>query len=508
MDHDITQLDHPALGVPNSDAITHLDVLIVGAGISGIAAAYHLQQQCPQKSFAILEARDALGGTWDFFKYPGLRSDSDLYTFGFSFRPWTSDKSIADAATILKYLRETAAAFGIDKTIRYGQRVIDASWDSDTALWSVTVTHGDRQIRYSCHYLYMCSGYYNYAKGYTPQFANEADFKGLIVHPQNWPESLDTSGKRIVVIGSGATAVTLVPELAKTAAHVTMLQRSPTYIVARPARDPIATWLRDRLPATAAHRLTRWKNVLLGLAFYKFARGYPDKMAGLIRKGVQHQLGDQYDIATHFTPRYKPWDQRLCLVPDGDLFKALRDKTASIVTDGITHFDETGIALASGAHLDADIIVTATGLDLVMLSGIPVSVDGERVDVAKQLIYKGMMLSGIPNFAFSVGYTNASWTLKCELTAKYVCRLLNRMDRRQEAYCYPERDLDKDAVEPALDFTSGYVQRAADVLPKQGTKTPWKLHQNYARDLFNLSFGRLDDSAMRFVKRAAIRKAA
>ena len=493
-----------------STAATHLDVLIVGAGISGIAAAYHLQKDCPRKTFAILEARAALGGTWDFFKYPGLRSDSDLYTFGFSFKPWTSDKAIADAATILQYLKDTAAEFGIDRTIRYRQRVIEVSWNSQDAVWSVTVATGadGARILYTCNYLYMCSGYYDYSKGHTPHFDGVDDYKGRLVHPQDWPADLDCTDRKVVVIGSGATAVTLVPELAKTARHVTMLQRSPTYIVARPSQDPIATWLRKRLPGGMAHRLTRWKNVLLGIAFYKFARGYPDRMTALIRKGTTAQLGTDFDVARHFTPTYKPWDQRLCLVPDGDLFKALRNGRASIATDRVTRFTEDGLELASGAHLDADIVVTATGLELIMLSGIPVSVDGVRVDVAKALIYKGMMLSGIPNFAFAVGYTNASWTLKCELTAKYICRLLNRMDRHDEAYCVPQRDPASDTTEPALDFTSGYVQRAANILPKQGTKAPWKLHQNYAIDLFNFTFGKLDDGAMRFVKRTATRKAA
>ncbi len=491
------------------DSSTHLDVLIVGAGISGIAAAYHLQRDCPNRRFAILEARDALGGTWDFFKYPGLRSDSDLYTFGFSFKPWTSDKAIADAATILAYLKETAAEFGIADKIRYRQRVVDAAWSSQDALWTVTVDVGaDRApVHYTCNYLYMCSGYYSYTKGHMPHFDGIDDYQGRIAHPQDWPDDLDYTDRKIVVIGSGATAVTLVPELAKTARHVTMLQRSPTYIVARPSQDAIATWLRKRLPAGLAHSLTRWKNLLLGMAFYKYARSYPDKMTALIRKGTEHQLGSDFDVETHFKPTYKPWDQRLCLVPDGDLFKALRKGRASIATDRIVRFTERGLELASGAHLDADIVVTATGLELVMLSGIPVNVDGTRVDVAKQLIYKGMMLSGIPNFAFALGYTNASWTLKCELTAKFVCRLLNRMQQRGEAYCFPERRA-TDEAEPALDFTSGYVQRAVDILPKQGTKAPWKLHQNYAIDLFNFTFGKLDDGAMRFVKRGAARKAA
>jgi monooxygenase len=489
---------------------TYVDVLIVGAGISGIAAAYHLQKNCPRKTFAILEARDALGGTWDFFKYPGLRSDSDLYTFGFSFKPWTSDKAIADATTILQYLKDTAAEFGIDKTIRYRHRVVEASWNSQDALWNVIVEAGaDRaRVRYSCNYLYMCSGYYDYSKGHTPHFDGIEDYQGRLVHPQDWPADLDWTDRKVVVIGSGATAVTLVPELAKTARHVTMLQRSPTYIVARPSRDPIATWLRKRLPGAMAHTLTRWKNVLLGMAFYKFARGYPDKMTALIRKGTTQQLGTDFDVDTHFTPTYKPWDQRLCLVPDGDLFKALRAGRAAIATDRITRFTARGLELASGAQLNADIVVTATGLELIMLSGIPFSVDGAPVDVSKALIYKGMMLSGIPNFAFAVGYTNASWTLKCELTATYICRLLNRMARRDEAYCCPQRDTASDAVEPALDFTSGYVLRAANILPKQGTKAPWKLHQNYAIDLFNFKFGKLDDGAMRFVKRTAARRAA
>jgi cation diffusion facilitator CzcD-associated flavoprotein CzcO len=422
-----------------------------------------------------------------------------MYTLGYAFKPWTNPQSIAGGPAILDYLRETAAEDGTDRLIRYRHRVLRAAWSSEQARWTVDVQHGEARepLRLTCGFLFMCSGYYDDAKGYTPELPGIERFGGRVVHPQAWPQDLDPAGQRIVVIGSGATAVTLVPELAKTAAHVTMLQRSPTYVVARPDSDRIANWLRRRLPARAAYGATRWKNVLLGMYFYRLARRRPQRVARLLLAGVRRALGPGYDVATHFTPRYKPWDQRLCLVPNGDLFAALRSGSASVVTDHVERFTESGIRLLSGAHLEADLVVTATGLDMRLLGGVALTVDGMRVDPAKTLSYKGMMFSGVPNLASCFGYTNASWTLKCDLTCAYVCRLLKHMDRHGHRQCTPRRD-ESVNEEPWIDFSSGYVQRAADRLPKQGAKAPWRLHQNYALDLLALRFGRLDDGVMAF----------
>lgn len=475
----------------------HFDVLVIGAGISGLSAAHALQTKCPGKSYAILEARDSLGGTWDLFRYPGLRSDSDLYTFGFSFRPWTEDTSIADAASILNYLRATAEAFGIDREIRFGQRVVSAAWDTSEARWTLQVEAGQERIAYTCGFLYVCAGYYDYADGYRPDWPGTERFAGPIVHPQAWPEDLDYAGKRVVVIGSGATAVTLVPAMARRADHVTMLQRSPTYIVALPARDRIANWLKARLPGPIAHRLARWKNISLSILFYQFARRKPETLTQRIIDGIRKQLGPDYDVGKHFTPRYKPWDQRLCLVPDGDLFQAIRTGKVSVETDTITRFTEDGLELASGKTLSADIVVTATGLKMKLMGGVQVSVDGVMLEPAEHYLYKGMMLSDVPNLAIALGYTNASWTLKCELTAAYVCRLLRRMDRRGKAWCVPRRGKATGDA-PLIGFSSGYVTRARDLIPKQGTASPWKLHQNYMLDLAGLRYGRLDDGAMVF----------
>ena len=478
----------------------HVDVLIVGAGISGIGAGYHLQRDCPGRSYAILEGREDIGGTWDLFRYPGIRSDSDMYTLGYAFRPWTGEKSIADRPSILAYLRETACAYGIDRNIRFGHHVTRAAWSSETASWSVEAERiGSGEIlRLSCNFLFMCSGYYNYAAGYTPQFDGAERFAGRIVHPQKWTRDIDYAGKRVVVIGSGATAVTLVPELAKQAAHVTMLQRSPTYVVARPSVDASAAKLRRWLPARLAHGVTRWKNVLWGMYFFNLCRRNPARAKALILGGVRMALGPDYDVATHFTPRYNPWEQRLCLVPDGDLFKAIRDRRVTVVTDQIDSFTETGLKLRSGAELAADLVVTATGLELQVLSGVAITVDSARIDPAKTFTYKGMMFSGVPNFASSFGYTNASWTLKADLICAYVCRLLNHMQKTGARRCTPRlRDADMDA-KPWVDFSSGYFQRAFDKLPQQGSLKPWKLHQNYLRDLVAMKFESLDDQAMEF----------
>lgn len=491
--------DAPATPSARTD-VAHVDVLIVGAGLSGIGAACVLQRECPDKSYAILEARAASGGTWDLFRYPGIRSDSDMYTLGYSFRPWKAAKAIADGAAILDYVRQTAKDHGVESKIRYGHRVVRADWSSADARWTVESEHDGCIVRVSCNFLYMCSGYYNYAEGYTPKFEGSEQFRGRIVHPQKWTEDIDYKGKRVVIIGSGATAVTLVPTLAEQAAQVTMLQRSPTYILSLPARDRIANALRRIAPARLAYAVTRWKNVLMGMFFFHLCRTRPDLVRKMVRKGVRQGLGRDAQIDPHFSPSYKPWDQRMCLVPDGDLFKALRSGRASIVTDQIERFTATGIQLKSGAHLDADLIVTATGLNLQLLGGAALSVDGERVDASKTLSYKGMMCSDVPNLAFAIGYTNASWTLKCDLTSLYMCRLLKHMDRHGYRQCVP-RNNDPTLQElPLIDFSSGYVQRAIDQLPKQGARTPWRLHQNYVRDLFLLKYRSVVDEGMEFSK--------
>ncbi|HKW23698.1 MAG TPA: NAD(P)/FAD-dependent oxidoreductase [Ktedonobacterales bacterium] len=478
----------------------HVDVLIVGAGISGIAAAYYLQTRCPKKTYTILEGRDAIGGTWDLFRYPGVRSDSDMHTLGYSFRPWREEKAIAGGPSILQYIRETAAEYGIDQKIRFGHRVRCATWSSADATWTVEAETGpDGEIvRFTCNFLYMCSGYYDYAHGYRPDWPGVERFVGRIVHPQQWPDDLNYDGKRVVVIGSGATAVTLVPALAERAAHVTMLQRSPTYIVARPSEDAIANWLRGHLPASVAPGAARWKSVLFGMYFYNLARRKPVETKQAILKMTRAQLGPDYDIEKHFSPSYNPWDQRLCLVPDADLFTAIKSGKVSVVTDTIETFTETGIRLRSGEEFDADIIVTATGLSMKLMSGARLIVDGKPVDVSKTMSYKGMMYSDIPNFATAMGYTNASWTLKCELTSAYVCRLLNHMARHGYTHCTPRRRDPSITEEPLLTFTSGYIQRAMDSLPHQGSRRPWKLYQNYALDLLSLRFGRLEDGTMEF----------
>jgi cation diffusion facilitator CzcD-associated flavoprotein CzcO len=478
----------------------YLDVLIVGAGLSGIGAAWHLQDKCPAKSYAILEARETSGGTWDLFRYPGIRSDSDMYTLGYSFRPWKDAKAIADGPSILSYIREVARDHGIDTRIRYGHRVVAARWSTQQARWTVEIEQGPekRKVTITCGFLWMCSGYYDYAAGYTPEFPGIERFKGRIVHPQKWTEDIDYKGKKVVVIGSGATAVTLVPAMAPEAAHVTMLQRSPTYVVARPAEDSIANRLRRRLPIGLAYGLTRWKNVLLGMYFYQLCKRRPDRAKALILKGVRYFLGPDYDIEKHSTPRYNPWDQRLCLVPDADLFRAIRARQVSVVTDHIESFTETGIRLKSGSVLEADLVVTATGLALQLLGGMTVEVDGKAINPADTLAYKGMMYSDVPNFAVVSGYTNASWTLKADLVCEYVCRLLNHMQKNALRQCTPRLD-DPDMERlPWVDFSSGYIQRAVDKFPKQGARRPWRLHQNYAMDLMSLRYGSLRDKAMVF----------
>jgi monooxygenase len=480
----------------------HFDVVIVGAGLSGIGAGYHLQQKCPDKRFIILEGRDCIGGTWDLFRYPGIRSDSDMFTLGYSFKPWTDPNAIADGPRILNYVRQTATENGIDKKIRYRHQVKRASWSTQDARWTVEAERSSGEgasdiVRFTCNFLLSCSGYYRYADGYRPEFAGDSDFKGQIVHPQKWPQSLDYAGKRVVVIGSGATAVTLVPAMAETAGHVTMLQRSPSYVVARPAQDQLAISLRRKFGDKVAYHVIRWRNVLLGMAFFQLARRRPERFKRMVLGGVRTALGPDYDIA-HFNPRYNPWDERLCIVPDGDLFKSLREKRASVVTGEIDRFTDTGIRLKDGSELKADIIVTATGLVLQLMGGVEVLVDGSKVDFAKTMNYKGMMYSDIPNLVSVFGYTNASWTLKCDLTCEYVCRLINYMDRHGYKQCMPHNIDPTIEKLPVLEFSSGYVQRALATLPKQGSKRPWRLYQNYAFDIVALRLGKVDDGVMKY----------
>jgi monooxygenase len=478
----------------------HLDVLIVGAGLSGIGAGCHLQANCPGKTFAILESRGAIGGTWDLFRYPGIRSDSDMYTLGYSFRPWEDAKAIADGPSILHYIRDTARDHGIDRKIRFHHRVVRIEWSTAAARWTVEAERTDTQerVRLTCGFLFTCTGYYRYDEGYTPDFDGIERFAGQIVHPQQWPEDLDYAGKRVIVIGSGATAVTLVPAMAERAAHVTMLQRSPGYIVSLPARDPVADRLRRVLPAKVAYPIVRWKNVLLTSAFFQLSRRAPRFIKALIRKGVEKRLPPGYDIDTHFKPRYNPWDQRVCLVPDGDLFEAIGKGEASIVTDRIETFTETGVKLASGTELEADLIVTATGLNLLPVGGVTIAVDGREIELSETVGYKGLMFSGVPNLAIAIGYTNASWTLKCDLACEYVCRMLNHMDEHGYRQCMPRAPDPSLPTEAFLDLMSGYVLRSVDRFPKQGSRAPWRLHQNYARDILLLRRGTLEDEGMEF----------
>ncbi len=479
--------------------LEHFDVLIVGAGLSGIGAGCHLQASCPGRSYAILEARDRIGGTWDLFRYPGIRSDSDMYTLGYVFKPWREAKAIADGASILSYVEQTAREHRIDERVRFGHRVVRAEWDSERARWTVQAERGDtgETVQFSCGFLLMCSGYYRYDEGYTPEFPGAERFAGQIVHPQHWNEEIDYAGKRVVVIGSGATAITLVPAMAQSAEHVTMLQRSPSYVISLPGEDRIANFLRRKLPAKTAYSIVRWKNVLRTMLSVQLSRRRPAAMKALLRKGLERELPRGYDIDRHFKPTYNPWDQRLCLVPDGDLFATLRAGNASVVTDHIETFTERGIELASGEELQADLIVTATGLNLLALGGMEIAVDGREIDLGQTMTYKGMMLSDVPNLAIALGYTNASWTLKCDLTCEYVCRLLNHMATHGQQICVAHRDRAV-AELPFIDFSSGYILRAIDKFPKQGAKPPWRLYQNYALDILSLKRGALEDGVLQF----------
>jgi cation diffusion facilitator CzcD-associated flavoprotein CzcO len=481
--------------------IPHLDVLVVGAGLSGVGAGCYLERACPWASYAIFEARDAIGGTWDLFRYPGVRSDSDMHTLGYSFRPWDGEKSIADGDSILQYIKDTAAEYGIDRRIRFHHRVTAADWSSDDMRWHVTAERSDtgETLRLTAGFLFACSGYYRYDHGYLPEFTGRDDFAGRIVHPQAWPDDLDVSGQSVVVIGSGATAVTLVPALARSAAHVTMLQRSPSYVASVPEKSPAAALLRALLPPQKAGTATKWVHALLTQGFYRLCTRYPKRMRRFLLEGLRRQLPEGYDVGTHFTPTYDPWDQRFCAVPEGDLFKAISDGSASVVTDTIARFTRKGVLLTSGAELEADVIVTATGLQLLFLGGIALTVDGEPVDPATRVTYRGMMIEGVPNLAVALGYTNASWTLKCDLTCDFVCRLLNHMRARDLTECVP-RNTDGATVEegPLLGLTSGYIMRSAHLLPKQGSKHPWRVHQSYLRDYRALKLAPVEDGYMQF----------
>ncbi|MCY3916312.1 MAG: NAD(P)/FAD-dependent oxidoreductase [Chloroflexi bacterium] len=492
-----------------------VDVLIVGAGISGIAAGHYLGKRCPRLSWIIVEGRDGIGGTWDFFRYPGVRSDSDMYTLGYRFRPWSGEKAIADGPAILQYIKDTAREFGIDRKIRFNHRVCRIEWSSRAAEWTAEIespASGEPgQIR--CRFLFMCTGYYRYDEGYLPAWKGMSRFTGDIVHPQAWGargarrhspshsadrDDVDISGKRVIVIGSGATAVTIVPALAREAKHVTMLQRSPSYIVSMPARDDQVNRLRGRLPAALLSRLARWKMILFAAYSYRKARVNPSEVRETVLQGIREALGADYDVERHFNPAYAPWDQRVCVAPDADLFRAIRAGQVSMVTDHIERFVEEGLQLRSGEILPADVIVTATGMRMRIMDGVEIIVDGEAADLGDALSYKGIMYSNIPNLASSFGYANASWTLKCELICEYVCRLLNYMERRGFKRCVPRLETNSPTTEPMINFTSGYVRRALPNLPKQGTRRPWKVYQNYFKDLLTMRYGRLNDGVMEF----------
>ena len=479
--------------------IESIDVLIIGAGLSGIGGACHLRRSSPDRSFMILESREASGGTWDLFRYPGIRSDSDMYTFGYGFKPWSDKSSIADGHKILSYIREAAAEYDVEQHIRYQHKVVSASWSSTQSRWLVTAERGDtgEQATISCQFIFSCSGYYDYDQGYTPEFAGIDSFKGQVIHAQHWPEQLDYQGKRVVVIGSGATAVTLVPAMSQDTASLVMLQRTPTYIASVPKEQPLAETLRKWLPDSWVFRLIRWKQVLFQIYLYQLSRRNPQGLRKYLLGLVRKEMGPDYDVDTHFTPDYNPWDQRLCGVPDGDLFTAIRENRAEVVTDHIDQFNKEGIHLKSGKQLDADIVVLATGLNLKFAGGVQYSVDGKVLDFAEHFIFRGMMFSGLPNMAFTVGYTNSSWTLKADLTGQYVSRLLNKMARHSYTAVTPRLTGEVEEM-PLLDFDAGYVLRSRESFPKQGNRLPWKNYQNYIRDFIGLRFGRQNDDELEF----------
>ena len=478
----------------------HFNVIVVGAGISGIGAGYYLQKKCPNKSFVILEGRDNIGGTWDLFRYPGIRSDSDMNTMGFRFKPWMGVKSIADGPSILSYLHETVKENDLNKKIHFNQWVNEASWSSENAQWTVQAKNKKTQELqdFTCDFLFLCGGYYNYEEGYTPHFAGRENFLGQIIHPQKWPKNLDYKNKKVVVIGSGATAVTIIPTMAEEAAHVTMLQRSPTYFLSAPDEDPVGNFLRKFISSKLTYKLVRWKNIRFQWWFFQKCRKFPKKVKEFLIKQVREELGPNYDIETHFTPKYNPWEQRMCLVPNGDFFNAINAGKASVITDHIDRFTKKGIKLKSGGEVEADLIVTATGLNLEVCNGIKLEVDNNEVDISKTMTYKGMMFSDVPNLVATFGYTNASWTLRADLTSEYVCRLLNFMDKKGYANCCPRT---AEHVEPDgdwLDFTSGYVKRSMHKFPKQGSRDPWRNTQNFPKDVLAIRWGNIDNKELKF----------
>ena len=480
-------------------SVEHLDVLVIGAGLSGVGAAYHLMKHCPGKRFAILEGRAALGGTWDLFRYPGIRSDSDMFTLGYNFKPWSDPLAIADGSSIRRYIEEAARENGIQEKIRFQHKVLKADWCSERATWTVQVQRGDQAepIQLSCQHLLMCTGYYCYEAGYTPDFKGREQFQGEFIHPQLWPDNFDYSGKRVVVIGSGATAVTLVPALTDKAAHVTMLQRSPSYVLSLPEGDPLSALLRRFLPETWVYRLARTRNVAMQMLFYSLAKAWPRLVRKLLLGLAKRQLGADFDMR-HFSPRYKPWDERVCVVPNGDLFTVLRAGKASVVTEHIDGFTAKGIRLKTGEELPADVIISATGLQLQLFGGMQVTVDGVPFDAAKSMGYRGIMLRDLPNAAVVLGYTNASWTLKADLSSEYFCRLINHMDASGMRQCTPRDPARQVKDAPFLDLDSGYIQRAADKIPSQGDRAPWKLYQNYLLDLALLRYGKVEDDYLEF----------
>ena len=476
----------------------HKDIVIVGAGISGIAAGYNLKKTCSNKSFCILEGRDDIGGTWDLFKYPGIRSDSDMHTLGYRFKPWIHDKSIADGPSILEYIKETIEENDLRKDILVNHKVKSSNWNSHKNVWELEIDENDKLKHITCNFLFLCGGYYSYTKPHMPSFKNQENFAGQIIHPQFWSDDVDYVDKKIAVIGSGATAITIVPAISERAKHVTMIQRSPTYVVSGPSEDKINKFLRKFLPTKITYFLIRWKNILWQSFTFSLARKYPERTKNKILDLIKDELGEDYDIDKHFTPSYKPWDQRICLVPDSDLFKAIAEKKASVVTDTIDKFQSDGILLKSGEKVKADLIITATGIKLNSLNDINVTLDGIKLDPHERLTYKGMMLSGVPNFAMSFGYVNASWTLRADLTCEYVCRLIKLMDKKGTACCKPIDDKSAYGDDKLIDFTSGYFQRGLHLMPKQGNKAPWKNYQNYLKDIFAVRLFSIKDSNLKF----------
>ena len=476
----------------------HKDVIVIGAGISGIAAGYHLKKKCSNKTFSILEARNNIGGTWDLFKYPGIRSDSDMHTLGYRFKPWISKKSIADGPSILKYLDDTVKDYDLKKNILFNHKVLNANWNSKKSYWSLIVETNGKSKEITCNFLFLCGGYFSYSKPHMPTFKDQENFRGDVIHPQFWNSEIDYKNKRVIVIGSGATAVTLAPEIAKKTKHVVMLQRSPTYVVSWPSEDKINLFLRKILPLKISYFLVRWKNILYQSYTYFVAKKFPKKLKEQLIQRIKNELGNNYDVEKHFTPSYMPWDQRICLVPDSDLFKAIKSGQLSVQTDIIDKFESDGIVLKSGKKIEADLIVTATGIELNALNDINVSIDNNKVNPNERLTYKGMMLSGVPNFALSFGYVNASWTLRTDLTCEYVCRLIKLMDKKNVLSCTPIDDLEAYGNDKLIDFTSGYIKRGLKMMPKQGNKSPWKNYQNYIKDIFAVRFMSIDDTNLKF----------